>query len=346
MANDKDDSLQSISVQLNGENYPYWSYVMKNFLIGKDMWSYIDGTSVKPTDKKDADKYAEAFKAWNKNNSKVITWINNSVSQSIGMQLSKFDTAQEVWEHLKRLYEQSNFAKRYKLESDIRELKQNNMTIHEFYSSMTNLWDQLALMESPELKVIKAYTDHREEQRLVQLLMALRDDFEGLRGAILHRIPLPRVDSVVSELLAEETRLKSQSNPHQAIGILPNPPSGFASPFHKGKPQGRAAIGFDECSFCRGKGHWKAQCPKLLKASKTNLRSPSSNVADIASTMVGSSIGHIYSPESTSQTSDLVEQFQKFLSTQPRAMSASSVKGLTLPNSSGSTIQEADWDML
>ncbi|CAJ2674413.1 unnamed protein product [Trifolium pratense] len=112
------------------------------------MWSYIDGTSVKPMDRKDVDKYAEALKTWNKNNSKVITWINNSVSQSIGMQLAKFDTAQEVWEHLKRLYEQSNFAK-------------------------------------------------REEQRLVQLLMALRDDFEGLRGAILHRIPLPKVDSVI-----------------------------------------------------------------------------------------------------------------------------------------------------
>ncbi|XP_045822099.1 uncharacterized protein LOC123914983 [Trifolium pratense] len=207
---------------------------------------------------------------------------------------------------------------------------------------MTNLWDQLALMESPELKVVKAYNDHREEQRLVQLLMALRDDFEGLRGAILHRIPLPKVDSVVSELLAEETRLKSQSNPHQARGIISNPSSVFAAPFHKGKPQGRAAIGFDECSFCRGKGHWKSQCPKLLKVSRTDFRSPSSNVVDIAPTMVGSSIGHIYSPETISQAFDLVEQFQKFLSTQPRAMSASSVKGLTLPNSSGSTIQEAD----
>ena len=101
---------------------------------------------------------------------------------------------------MKRLYGQSNFAKRYKLESDIRDLKQNNLTIHEFYSAMTNLWDQLALVESSELKGVKTYTDQREEPRLVQLLMALRDDFEGLRGAILHRNPLPSVDSVVSDV--------------------------------------------------------------------------------------------------------------------------------------------------
>jgi hypothetical protein len=60
------------------------------------------------------------------------------------------------------------------------------MTIHEFYSAMTNLWDQLTLMESVELKIVKVYTDQREEKwRLVQILIALRNDFEGLCGSVL-----------------------------------------------------------------------------------------------------------------------------------------------------------------
>jgi len=123
-------------------------------------------------------------------------------------------------------------------------------------------------------------------------------------------------------MFAEETRLKSQSNWHQEKGIIPNPPSVFAAPFHKGKPQGRADIGSDECAFCKEKGHWKAQCPKLLKANRTNCMAPSSNVVSpVAPTMVG-----------TSQASDLVAQFQKFLSTQPHVMSAPP----------GSIIQEAD----
>ena len=41
--------------------------------------------------------------------------------------------------------------------------------------------------------------------------MALYDDFEGLHGTILHRSPLPSVDTVVHELLAEEMHLKTQS---------------------------------------------------------------------------------------------------------------------------------------
>ncbi|CAJ2653279.1 unnamed protein product [Trifolium pratense] len=247
---------------------------MRNFLKGKRVWSYVDGTSVKPTDKKDEAKYATELDTWETSNLKIITWINNSVSQSIGMQLAKYDTAKEVWEHLERLYKQSNFTKRYQLEGDIRALKQNNMSIQEFYSAMTNLWDQLALMEPDELKAVKAYLDHREEQRLVQFLMALRDEFEALRGGILHRTPLPKVDSVVNELLAEEIRLKSHSLSHLDKGI---PPSVFAAPVNKGKPQGR--VGIDECAFCKQKGHWKANCPQLMKAGRKNFKTPSSNVA-------------------------------------------------------------------
>ncbi|KAG6476651.1 hypothetical protein ZIOFF_065896 [Zingiber officinale] len=57
--------------------------------------------------------------------------------------------------------------------------------------------------------------------------MALRDDFEGLRGTILHRSPLPSVDSVVHELLAEEIRLKSQVDKKT---IASSTPSVFATP--------------------------------------------------------------------------------------------------------------------
>ncbi|XP_045796078.1 uncharacterized protein LOC123890503 [Trifolium pratense] len=223
------------------------------------------------------------------------------------------------------------------------------MSIQEFYSTMTNLWDQLALMEPAELKGVKAYLDHREEQRLVQFLMALRDEFEALRGSILHRTPLPNVDSVVNELLAEEIRLKSHSLSHLDKETHTSPPSVFAAPFNKGKPQGRVGVGIDECAFCKQKGHWKSNCPQLMKAGRKNFKPPSSNVAAATSSIVappsvGSGIGSAYPSETNSHVFDLAEQFQKFLATQPHAMSASSIKGLNPSSLSGSTIREEDWD--
>jgi hypothetical protein len=103
---------------------------------------------------------------------------------------------------------------------------------------------------------------------LVQFLTALRSDFEGLRGSILHRSPLPSVDSVVSELLVEEIRLQSYSEKgilsasNPSVLVVPSKP--FSN--HQNKPYTR--VGFDECSFCKQKGHWKAQCPKLRQQNQ------------------------------------------------------------------------------
>jgi hypothetical protein len=44
--------------------------------------------------------------------------------------------------------------------------------------------DQLALIESTELKADGIYIAHREQQRFVQFLMAFQSDFEGIRGSI------------------------------------------------------------------------------------------------------------------------------------------------------------------
>jgi hypothetical protein len=60
--------------------------------------------------------------AWKAKNANIITWINNFVKHSIGMKLAKYETAKEIWDHLQRLFTQSNFAKQYQLENDIRTL--------------------------------------------------------------------------------------------------------------------------------------------------------------------------------------------------------------------------------
>ncbi|XP_073136981.1 uncharacterized protein [Henckelia pumila] len=125
--------------------------------------------------------------------------------------------------------------------------------------------------------------------------MALQNDFEGLRGTILHCSPLPSVDSVVIELLAEEIRLNSKEDKGS---VTPTTPAVFAAP-RQSPPSNQnrpvPKVSPDECAFCKEKGHWKAQCPRLLVAAP-------------------------------SLDPHLVEQFQQFLASQPHVMSASSHK--------------------
>ena len=116
---------------------------MKNFLKGKKMRGYVSGTYVIPKNTKEGD--VVMIYTWETNNAKMITWINNSVEHFISTQLAKYETTKGVWDHLQKLFTQSNFAKQYQLEDDIRAIHQKNMSIQEFYSAMTDLWDQLAL---------------------------------------------------------------------------------------------------------------------------------------------------------------------------------------------------------
>ncbi|PWA89615.1 hypothetical protein CTI12_AA109930 [Artemisia annua] len=276
MAAFKDDSLQSISVQLDGKNYVYWSYVMKKFLRGKSMWGYVTG-------------------------------INNSVTPSIGIQLAKYETAKAVRDHLAKLYTQSNFAKQYKLETDIHALQQNDISIQEFNSSMSALYDQLALTEPATLSSFDPYIKRRESQRLVQFLMALRHDFEGLRGSILHRNPLPSVDSVVSELLVEEIRLKSLDD--QKI-VTQQGSSIFAA-------SQRSSNGIQ-------KGHWKSAINECLSTTE-------------ATTYLNNGVA------ASSLDPSMIEQFQKYVSFQNHAMTSSPDKCLL--TSSQATNMESDWDM-
>eukprot|EP00257_Ricinus_communis_P024689 XP_025012103.1 uncharacterized protein LOC112533881 [Ricinus communis] len=298
---------------------------MKNFLKGKQKWGYISGAYIKPQDD------VALLDKWEVDNSKIITWINNSVKHSIGTQLAKYETAKEVWDHLARLYTRSNFAKQYQLESNIRALQQKSMSIQEFYDAMTDLWDQLALTEPAELRAFGPYIVRREEQRLVQFLMALRDEFEGLRGSILHRHPLPSVDSVVSELLAEEICLKSSAVKEVSPAFTPSvfampPRSNSKSQF---RPYGSVAR--DECGFCKQKGHWKSQCPKLGRGKQQQFhqqQQQQSHQWSYRSPPLHNGPPLLPHPHNALSTSSLdpslIEQFQQFLASQPHAMSASS----------------------
>jgi len=58
------------------------------------MRCYISGVKAKLIDTK-FDDYATTLEVWKVDNSKIITWVNNSVIHSIITQLAKFDIVEE-----------------------------------------------------------------------------------------------------------------------------------------------------------------------------------------------------------------------------------------------------------
>ena len=124
---------------------------------------------------------------------------------------------------------------------------------------MTSLWDQLALME-PQFKSVDdtaTFHTYREETWLDQFLMALRSNFDHVRGLLLHRSPLPAVDMALSKLLADEqtqsslTR-KKHVDPEHVLSA-----HALSLKAERSAPPGVS----DVCNYCKEKGHWKYNCP-------------------------------------------------------------------------------------
>ncbi|KAK0585380.1 hypothetical protein LWI29_027659 [Acer saccharum] len=104
------NDFKVISVRFNDSNYMYCKFAMKNFLVGKEMWDYVNGTVTCP--KSTNNDYDKLKRRWNTINAKIMTWINNYIESSIGIHLAKFQNAKDAWDYLTVTYNQSNFARR------------------------------------------------------------------------------------------------------------------------------------------------------------------------------------------------------------------------------------------
>lgn len=145
-----EEKSHAISCRLTGSNYTYWASVMKILIVDRKKWGYVFGSVPRPSDPK-KEGYEAVCDPWDSDNAQILTWFHNSVEDRIGMMFSKYSTAKEVWAYLLSVYQQSNFAKRYELETALQGARQRDKSIQDFYVEMTGLWDQLALMEPPSI---------------------------------------------------------------------------------------------------------------------------------------------------------------------------------------------------
>jgi hypothetical protein len=119
-----------------------------------------------------------------------------------------------------------------------------------------------------DLTDAQIYAARRDQHRLYQFLMALRDDFEPIRGQLLHRSPLPTLDQAVCELVREETRLstlRSQHTPHtHPVLAAPSPQTKHSDRSVRGPSKNRDN---PFCRYCRRRGHTIDKCWRKAKSS-------------------------------------------------------------------------------
>jgi len=284
--------------------------LLGNFSLGcmsKEInYGATDDVSKAPTEK-------AALEEWEYKDAQIITWILSSIDPQMINNLRSFSIVQEMWNYLKRIYNQDNAAKRFQLELEIANYKQGNLSLQEFYSGFLNLWtEHSAIIHADVPKAsLAAVQEVYDTSSRDQFLMKLRPEFEVVRGALLNRNPVPSLDSCVGELLREEQRLLTQGTMSHDTFISESMPIAYAA---QSRGKGRdmrhvqcftckqfghvasSCCNIKFCNYCKQKGHFISDCsirPPLRTRDPTQaLHATTSSAAapSITSTSVGGSI--------------------------------------------------------
>ncbi|KAK5803675.1 hypothetical protein PVK06_031324 [Gossypium arboreum] len=104
-----------------------------------------------------------------------------------------------------------------------------------------------------------------DEDKALLLLNSLPDEYDHLTTTLLHGKDTITFDAVCSALYRSETRKKDKRDHRDTTAevLTVRGRSHSSKSGRRGKSKGRPAK--DECAFCREKGHWKKNCPKLQK---------------------------------------------------------------------------------
>ncbi|KAF7130751.1 hypothetical protein RHSIM_Rhsim10G0179600 [Rhododendron simsii] len=231
---------------------------MTSFLKGKKLWRIITGDVIKPVKapEENQSKYEERLEDWDSKNHQVVTWIRNTSVTSISLQFGRFQNqnapAKAIWDFLKDRYQTTGLSHQYQLLSQLARMRQEpGQSINGFLSQIYAIWDQISLSEPSWTRTIDAalFAAYRDQQRLIQFLMALTTDFEPYKSNIASRpaaaatedsdstsfdsVPTPLtpqfsmtdVEAIIQQVLAKSAVY--------TINRVPTPVIGNLSPYEK-----------------------------------------------------------------------------------------------------------------
>jgi hypothetical protein len=95
-------------------------------------------------------------------------------------------TVHQVWQDFKDQFSQKNAPTIYQIQKSIASLSQGTMTISNYYKKLKDLWDELETHQTPvTCNEMNAHSAQKEEDRMMQFLMGLKDNYNGVRTTSL-----------------------------------------------------------------------------------------------------------------------------------------------------------------
>jgi hypothetical protein len=244
---------------------------MKCALGAKATLDFIDGTIPIPVD-----AFDPTFRAWNRCNQLVSSWLLNSVSPSIAQSVVFLENAIDIWNELRERFSQGDLIRISELQQEIYALKQDSRSVTDFYSDLKVLWEELELyLPIPTCTcrnrcACEAMRTARQNHLLlhtIRFLTGLNSNFDTVKSQILLMEPLPPLNKVFSLVLQHERQ--GNFTPSQDSDALINAAKSRFASSSKSTPK--------VCTYCGRDNHTIETCfkkhglpPHLRKSSSSN----------------------------------------------------------------------------
>ncbi|KAM1425821.1 hypothetical protein TB2_017749 [Malus domestica] len=319
------------SILLTEFNYLPWSRAITLALGGRSKLGFINGTIVPP--KVGDSKYEE----WFCKDQLVMSWLLNSMGSKVSEIFSFSESAFDLWKAVKEMYgNQNNAARIFELQKSLSVLNQDGKTFIEHLGRLKSMWNELNLYR-PHTTDPAILLKQAEEDKVFQLLSSLDSTYEDLRSHILMSVELPSLNTVCTIVQREEARRKVMStkvgDPESRAFVASD--RRFEGKNFKGKK------GEMQCSHCGQKNHLRDTCwvlyphlkpnfskqtkpgrsanqvPRLQTASTVGnfTSNPSALLSEFTSFTQKKDESNLHKGNSEASTTELFEQFAKFLQT-------------------------------
>lgn len=182
-------------IKLRGtKNYEEWSKSVRRALISKRKFGFVDGTIAEPTT--NPDRLAD----WIAVHSMLVSWITNTLEESLRSTVGDFDDAGELWRHLKKRFCVVSGTRVCQLKTKLGDCRQStNESVADYYGRLHTIWTDLVLYArvpkcscgSCKCNIAGQVADIRDEDYLHHFLIGLDKPYEAIRAQLLAQTPLP-----------------------------------------------------------------------------------------------------------------------------------------------------------
>ena len=138
------------------------------------------------------------------------------VSSNIKQSILWMDKAEEIWNYLKERFFQGDLLRISNLQMEAASMKQGESIVTEYFTKLRTVWDKLENFRPDppctcktgcSCKVFTILNQRKVQDRAMQFLRGLNDQYGNIRSYVLLMDPTPPNSKIFSYVVQQESRV-------------------------------------------------------------------------------------------------------------------------------------------